>query len=185
MIAITTWTGTHACAVIEREGPMRARATTEDNKMPETISLEEFRTLAGRELQPSSWMEITQERVQQFADATEDHQFIHLDPEKAAKTPFGGTIAHGYLTLSLLVHLNAETAPLPEGLQMVINYGSDKVRFLAPVPVGSRIRTLQKILEVTEKSTGTFLVKTDVTVELENSAKPAMKAEVLYMYVVR
>jgi acyl dehydratase len=129
-------------------------------------------------------MEITQQRVNQFADATEDHQFIHLDPEQAAQTPFGGTIAHGYLTLSLLVHLNGENAVTPEGMSMVINYGSDKVRFLAPVRVGSRIRSLQKILEVTEKSPGMWLVKIAVTVEIENGPKPAMMAEVLYMYVV-
>jgi acyl dehydratase len=153
--------------------------------MSKTVSLEEFRTLAGKELAPSSWMDITQDRVNLFADATEDHQFIHIDPEKAATTPFGGTIAHGYLTLSLLVHLNAEAALLPEGLAMVINYGSDKVRFLAPVRVGGRIRSLQKILEVTEKTAGMWLVKTAVTVEIENNAKPAMMAEVLYMYVVR
>lgn len=153
--------------------------------MPTTVSLDEFRTLAGRELEPSSWMEISQERVQQFADATEDHQFIHLDPVKAAQTPFGGTIAHGYLTQSLLVYLNRQTAIFPEGLAMVINYGSDKVRFLAPVPVGSRIRSVQKIVQVTEKTPGMWLVKVDVTVEIENATKPAMKAEVLYMYVVR
>ncbi|HLF29850.1 MAG TPA: MaoC family dehydratase [Xanthomonadales bacterium] len=153
--------------------------------MPTTVSLDEFRTLAGRELEPSSWMEISQDRVRQFADATEDHQFIHLDPEKAAKTPFGGTIAHGYLTLSLLVCLNREKAILPEGLAMVINYGSDKVRFLAPVRVGSRIRSTQKIVEVTEKTAGMWLVKVNVTVEIEHATKPAMKAEVLYMYVVR
>jgi acyl dehydratase len=153
--------------------------------MAKTVSSEEFAKLAGTELEPSSWMEITQQRVNQFADATEDHQFIHLDPEKAARTPFGGTIAHGYLTLSLLVHLNRENAVTPEGLSMVINYGSDKVRFLAPVRVGSRIRSLQKILEVTQKSAGTWLIKTAVTVEIENGPKPAMMAEVLLMYVVR
>ena len=153
--------------------------------MPTTVSMEQFRSLAGTELEPSSWMEISQQRVQQFADATEDHQYIHLDPERASRTPFGGTIAHGYLTLSLLVHLNAEKALLPEGVAMVINYGSDKVRFLAPVRVGSRIRSLQKILEVSEKSSGMWLVKTDVTVEIEHAVKPAMKAEVLYMYVVK
>lgn len=153
--------------------------------MSKTVSLEEFRNLSGTQLEPSSWMEITQQRVNQFADATEDHQFIHIDPEQAATTPFGGTIAHGYLTLSLLVHLTTEMSLVPEGLAMVINYGSDKVRFLAPVRVGSRIRSQQKILEVTEKTPGMWLVKTAVTVEVENSAKPAMMAEVLYMYVVR
>lgn len=153
--------------------------------MPKIISLEEFRGIAGRELEPSSWMEITQQRVNQFADATDDHQFIHIDPEKAAKTPFGGTIAHGYLTLSLLAHLNREAALLPQGMTMAINYGSNKVRFLAAVRVGSRIRSLQKILEVREKGRGIWMVKTAVTVEIENGKKPAMKAEVLSMYFVR
>jgi len=149
------------------------------------VTLEEFRNATGRVLAPSSWLEITQERVNLFADATDDHQFIHVDPVKAAATPFGGTIAHGYLTLSLLVHLNEPTAIVPEGRTMTINYGSDKVRFLAPVPVGSRIRSQQKVLEVTQKSPGYWLIRTAVTVEIENSAKPAMLAEVLYLHVVK
>ena len=153
--------------------------------MPAIISMDEFRALTGRDLAPSSWMEITQQRVQQFADATEDHQYIHLDPDRASRTPFGGTIAHGYLTLSLLPRLNAENALSPEGTAMVINYGADKVRFLAPVRVGSRIRSLQRILEVKEKSSGMWLVKTEVTVEIEHGPKPALKAEVLCMYVVQ
>ena len=149
-----------------------------------TVSLEEFSASTGRELDPSDWLEITQERVNLFADATEDHQFIHIDPERAAATPFGGTIAHGYLTLSLLVHLNMQHALVPEGMSMIINYGSDKVRFLAPVPVGSRVRSHQKILEVTHRGRGMWLTKTAVTVEIENQVKPAMSAEVLLMYVV-
>lgn len=153
--------------------------------MPKTVSLDEFRASAGRELPPSDWFEITQERVDRFADATEDHQFIHVDPERAAATPFGGTIAHGFLTLSLLVHLNDQHALVPENLAMVINYGSDKVRFLAPVPVGSRIRSHQKIVDVTEKASKSFLVKTAVTVEIEHASKPALAAEVLMMFVVR
>ena len=153
--------------------------------MPTTVDIETFRNLAGKELGPSEWLEISQERVNQFADATDDHQFIHVDEEKAADTPFGGTIAHGYLTQSLIVHLNKEKAVLPEGMSMVINYGSDKVRFMAPVPVGSRIRSQQKILEVVEKRKGMWLVKTAVTVEIENAKKPAMIAEVLHMIFVR
>lgn len=153
--------------------------------MSKTVSLEEFRSSAGRELPPSDWLEITQQRINQFADATEDHQFIHIDPERAAKTPFGGTIAHGFLTLSLLVHLNDQHALVPEGLAMVINYGSDKVRFLAPVPVGSRIRSRQKIVEVNEKAAKTFLVKTAVTVDIENAPKPALSAELLMLFVVK
>lgn len=153
--------------------------------MATTVDLETFKNLAGRDLEPSSWMEITQERVNQFADATEDHQFIHVDAEKAAASPFGGTIAHGYLTLSLIVHLNSESVVYPEGMTMAINYGTDKVRFMAPVRVGSRIRSLQKVLEVKQRGAGMWLVKTAVTVEIENSRKPAMLAEIIHMYVVR
>lgn len=152
--------------------------------MSTPVTLEEFSNSAGRVLAPSDWLEVTQERVQQFADATLDHQFIHLDPERAAATPFGGTIAHGYLTLSLLVYLNSQSAMEPEGMQMLINYGSDKVRFLAPVRVGSRIRSQQKVLEVSQRSATNWLVKLEVTVEIEGGSKPAMLAEVLMLYVV-
>lgn len=152
--------------------------------MPNTVSLEELLDSAGRELPPSDWFEITQQRVDEFADATEDHQFIHVDPDRAAETPFGGTVAHGFLTLSLLVHLNEQHALVPENLKMVVNYGSDKVRFLAPVPVGSRIRSRQKIVEVTEKAPKTFLVKNAVTVEIENGSKPALAAELLMMFFI-
>jgi len=152
--------------------------------MTETINAKTIPTLAGRELEPSSWLEITQDRVNRFADATEDHQFIHVDPEKAALTPFGGPIAHGYLTLSLLPFLTDEKASKIDGLIMAINYGSDRVRFLSPVPVGSRIRARQKILEVTEKRPGQWLFKTLVTVDIENAEKPALVAETLSVMVV-
>lgn len=152
--------------------------------MATRVSLEEFRHSAGRTLEPSDWLEVDQERVNQFADATLDHQFIHLDPERAAATPFGGTIVHGYLTLSLLVHLNSQHALEPEGMQMLVNYGSDKVRFLAPVRVGSRIRSTQKVLDVSQRSTTNWLVKLEVTVEIEGGSKPAMLAEVLMLYVL-
>jgi len=153
--------------------------------MRKTVSVEEFRASAGRELEPSNWLEITQQRVDQFAEATNDHQFIHVDPQQAAKTVFGGTIAHGFLTLSLLSYLNFDSVLIPEGTTMVINYGSNQVRFLAPVRVGSRIRSQQKILEVSKKSSGTWLMKTACTVEIENGSKPAMKAELLTLYIVR
>jgi len=152
--------------------------------MAETIRAQDLPTLVGRELEPSPWFEITQERVNQFAEATNDHQFIHVDPERAAKTPFGGPIAHGFLSLSLLSYLNAQSAILPEGLAMGINYGSDKVRYLMPVRVGKRIRSRQKILEVSEKNPGQWLVKTAVTVEVEDEKTPALVAEILSMYVV-
>jgi len=149
-----------------------------------TIKAEDFSSLVGRELDPSPWIEITQDRVNQFAEATNDFQFIHVDPEKAAETPFGGTIAHGFLTLSMLSYLNAQSAVVPEGLVMGINYGSDKVRFLAPVRVGKRIRSLQTILNVKEKSPGQWLLKTRITVEIEGEGSPALIAEILSMWVI-
>lgn len=153
--------------------------------MTESIKAAELPSIVGKELEPSPWLEITQERVNQFANATNDHQFIHVDLEKAKQTPFGGTIAHGFLSLSLLSYLNAQTAIVPEGLVMGINYGSDKVRFLAPVSVGKRIRSRQKILEVTEKKPGQWLIKTDVSVEIDGEETPALVAEILSMYIVR
>jgi acyl dehydratase len=153
--------------------------------MAESVSIEEFAGLAGRDLEPSDWIEITQERVNQFAEATNDFQFIHVDTEKAAQTPFGGTIAHGFLSLSLLSYLNAQSVLLPEGVSVLLNYGSDKVRYLSPVRVGSRVRSVQKIMDVTEKKPGQWLVKTAVTVEIEGGDKPALVAEILSMYIVQ
>lgn len=152
--------------------------------MVETVTAEDLPRLAGKELPPSEWMAITQERVDQFAEATNDFQFIHVDPEKAAQTPFGGPIAHGFLSLSLLSYLNAQTAIVPENLVMGINYGSDKVRYLMPVRVGKRIRSRQTVLEVTEKKPGQWLTKTAVTVEIEGEETPALVAEILSMLVV-
>lgn len=152
--------------------------------MTRTIKAEDLPSLVGSELEPSPWLEITQERVNQFADATNDHQFIHVDPERAAETPFGGPIAHGFLSLSLLSFLNAQTAVVPEGLVMGINYGSDKVRYLAPVRVGKRVRSCQKVLEVAEKKPGQWLIKNAVTVEIEGEETPALVAEILSMMVV-
>ena len=152
--------------------------------MAETIKAEDLPSLVGKELEPSSWMEITQERVNQFADATNDHQFIHIDPDKAAQTPFGGPIAHGFLSLSLLSFLNEQNSVVPENLAMGINYGSDKVRYLMPVRVGKRIRSRQKVLEVMEKNPGQWLLKTAVTVEIEGEETPALVAEILTMLVV-
>jgi acyl dehydratase len=152
--------------------------------MAETVKAEDLPKLAGKELPPSEWMEITQERVNQFAEATNDFQFIHVDPERAAHTPFGGPIAHGFLSLSLLSYLNAQTAIFPENLAMGINYGSDKVRYLMPVRVGQQIRSRQTVLEVTEKKPGQWLMKTAVTVEIEGEETPALVAEILSMLVV-
>lgn len=149
-----------------------------------TIRASELPTLQGREPDPSAWLEIGQQRVDRFADVTEDHQFIHVDPARAAATPFGGTIAHGFLTLSLLPRLTAPQMPAIEGLQMAVNYGCDRLRFLQPVRVGSRVRARQKYLEITEKRPGQWLLRTLVTVEIEHEAKPALVAETLTLFVV-
>jgi acyl dehydratase len=153
--------------------------------MANKIKATDLPDMIGKELEPSPWIEITQERVNQFADATNDHQFIHVSPLKAKMTPFGGTIAHGFLSLSLLSYLNAQSAMIPEGLVMAVNYGSDKVRYLAPVKVGRKIRSKQTILEAAEKRPGQWLVKTAVTVEIEGESTPALIAEILSMYIVK
>ena len=152
--------------------------------MTNTIKAEDLPGLVGTELEPSPWLEITQERVNQFADATNDHQFIHVDPERAKQTPFGGPIAHGFLSLSLLSYLNAQTPIVPENTVMGVNYGSDRVRYLTPVAVGKRIRSRQKILEASEKQPGQWLVKTAVTVDIEGEKMPALIAEILSMFIV-
>ncbi len=134
-------------------------------------------TLAGTEIGPSSWLEVTQERINTFADATDDHQWIHTDPARAAEGPFGAPIAHGFLTLSLLIPLQTEVFDV-EGVTTKVNYGLDKVRFVSPVKVGSRIRLLGTIAEVIEVAGGYQLV-IDITIELEGSAKPAVIARSL------
>jgi acyl dehydratase len=143
----------------------------------------ELLELVGHELGRSGWFAIDQARIDQFADVTEDHQFIHVDPARAATSPFGCTIAHGMLTLSMIVHLCESFAPDIDGLQMVINYGFDKVRFAAPVKVGKRIRAIAKLLEAKERG-GQLIVKTKVTIEIEGEVKPALVAEWLTMHVV-
>ena len=130
---------------------------------------------------PSEWLELTQERIDQFAEATGDDQWIHVDPEKAAEGPFGTTIAHGFLTLSLLVKFQYEVRPERGEFRMGINYGVNKVRFPAPVPVGSRIRAHFEILEVTDVEGGVQVV-TKGTVEREGEEKPVCVAEMVSIY---
>ena len=153
--------------------------------MTETLSAADLPGLAGKQLPASSWLEITQERIDRFADATNDHQYIHVEPEKAAATPFGGTIAHGFLTLSLVPYLMGEQRPEVAGTVMGLNYGLDKLRFLQPVPVGSRIRVQQTISSVTEKNPGQWLIKTRVSVDIEHSEKPALVADQLTMLIIK
>ena len=136
----------------------------------------------GQEIGSSDWFEVDQDRIDMFADATLDHQFIHIDSEKA--TPlFGSTIAHGFLSLSLVPHLTSQAVLAPENLKMVFNYGLDKVRFINPVNVGSKVRTHSKCLSVDDKGDGRYLMKTEVTMEIEGVEKPAYVAETLSMFV--
>ena len=148
-----------------------------------TVSPEELLEYAGRTLIPSSWKTVTQDLIDGFADVTDDHQFIHVDLEKASRGPFGTTIAHGFLTLSLLSSLRPDDWPALEGMKMIINYGLDKVRFLKPVKVGSRVRVHTKILSVTERRTGQFLVRSEKTMEIEGDDKPAYIAVQLALLV--
>ena len=140
----------------------------------------------GQDAGTSDWFAIDQSRVNDFADVTLDHQFIHVDPERAKQSPFGTTIAHGFLTLSMLAYFlqNGVGIDVPNRT-MGVNYGFDKVRFLQPVKVGSRIRANAKVLEAAEKSPGQFLFKLDITVEIEGQDKPALKAEWLNMIFTR
>jgi len=140
-------------------------------------SLHDIRSRVGQEVGVSGWLTVDQSRIDAFADATEDHQFIHVDPATAAQTPFGGTIAHGFLSLSLLSRMAAETMLLPEGLRMAVNYGFDRVRFLAPVRSGKRIRGRFRLDSVEEKAPGQLLMRHKVTVEIEGEDKPALTAE--------
>jgi acyl dehydratase len=139
-------------------------------------TLEEIRGRVGSEVGVSSWLLVDQERIDRFAEVTEDRQFIHIDPQAAAQTPFGGTIAHGLLSLSLLSRMGAEAMLLPEGLKMVVNYGFDRVRFLAPVRSGSRVRGRFTLDSVEEKAPGQILMRHSVTVEIEGQDKPALSA---------
>lgn len=147
------------------------------------VPKEEMVNAAGMTFEPGPWIEVSQQRIDDFADTTEDHQFIHVDPEKAAQTPFGGTIAHGLLTLSLLPRLVAHSGIFPDNLVMGINYGFDKVRFLAPVRAGKRVRAHVSITSVDRKDDNRFLVKQSVSVEIEGEETPALVAEWLNMSV--
>ena len=143
-----------------------------------TITVDEMKNRVGQET-VSDWVEVTQDMINKFADATGDHQFIHVDPERAAQTPFGGTIAHGFLTLSLMPLLSSKVpdAPTLAGARMGVNYGGDRTRFLAPVRSGSRVRGRFKLLSFDEKRPGQFQQVNEFTVEIEGGDKPALIAE--------
>jgi acyl dehydratase len=152
--------------------------------MEGTVTREQLDRMVGERLGVSEWFLIDQERVNRFADVTLDHQFIHVDPARAKATAFGGTIAHGFLTLSLLVPLCIAFIPEPVGRKLLVNYGFDKVRFVAPVRVGKRVRALGTLASVEERKPGQLILKIDVTVEIESEDKPALVAEWLSLHVV-
>ncbi|MBB2741661.1 UNVERIFIED_ORG: acyl dehydratase [Microbispora rosea subsp. rosea] len=143
--------------------------------------LDEIRALAGKDLGRSGWLEIAQERVNTFADATDDHQWIHVDPDRAKDGPFGGPIAHGYLTLSLVIPLFNELLDV-RGVKMSINYGLEKVRFPSPVKVGGRIRLAAAVASVEDVPGDGVQMLLDFTVETDGSAKPACVARVIYRH---
>jgi acyl dehydratase len=147
------------------------------------VPKEEMLKAIGTKFEPGAWFDVTQDRINTFADCTEDHQFIHVDPEAAKNTPFGGTIAHGFLTLSLLSKLVEGNGIIPENIVMGLNYGFDKVRFLAPVRSGKRVRANVEIADVTRKDDNRFLIKQAISVEIEGEDTPALVAEWLTMVV--
>jgi acyl dehydratase len=150
-----------------------------------TITIAELQAKVGTETGVSRWFEISQARIDAFAEITEDRQFIHIDPEAAKATPFGGTIAHGFLTLSMLSAMAYDALPRTRDVMMGVNYGFEKVRFVAPVPSGSRIRGRFKLEAVTERARNEYQIRNTVTVEIEGKTKPALVAEWLSLQVLK
>ncbi len=153
--------------------------------MPTIISRNEIDQAIGQQAEPTQWHLVTQEQINQFADCTLDHQFIHIDPEAAKKTPFGTTIAHGFLSLSMLSHFAESFTTVIDGFYMGINSGFDKVRFIHPVAVDSKIRAHAKLLSIEETKPGQFRTKTEVTIEIEGIEKPALVAEWIGIQMVK
>ena len=150
------------------------------------ISIEKMLSWVGEEVGVSPWREVTQEMIDKFADATDDHQFIHTDPVRAAaETPFGGTIAHGFLSLSLLSAMAYETIPPLENAEMGINYGFDRLRFVSPVKCGARVRARFKLTSANVRPSGWVQIQHNVTIEIEGERKPAITAQWLTLAVLK
>lgn len=149
-----------------------------------SIALEDLKALVGAEIGVSRWFEISQARIDAFAEITEDHQFIHTDPAAAKMTPFGGTVAHGFLTLSMLSAMAYDAVPAVEGAVTGVNYGFDKVRFVAPVRSGSRIRARFRLIALTPRSSREYQARYEAAIEIEGSEKPALVAEWLSLVVL-
>lgn len=148
------------------------------------MTTSELQSRVGQQVGVSRWFEVSQARIDAFADCTEDRQFIHVDPEAAQTTPFGGTIAHGFLTLSLASAMSYDAVAPLKGAVMGINYGFDRLRFLAPVRAGSRVRGRFRLLSAEDRGAGRWLLKHEITVEIEGDDKPALIAEWLGMQVM-
>ncbi len=149
-----------------------------------TVPVDKLADFIDKPTEPTEWVLIDQDRINGFADVTMDQQFIHVDAEKAGQTPFGSTIAHGYLTMSLVSHFLGQCAVGPENAMMAINYGSDKVRFLQPVKVNSQVRGRATLLEVSDKAPGQLLTKTRMSIEIKGDETPAMVAEILTLFIL-
>ena len=148
------------------------------------VPVAELKDYIGKELGSSDWLTIDQERINQFAECTGDHQFIHVDPEKAKLTPFGSTIAHGFLSLSLVPMLMEKIMIMPQGLKMAVNYGLDSVRFIQPVKVNSKVRLVVTLVDANEKNPGQWLLTAKAVLALDGAAKPAYIAEPLTLCFV-
>ena len=148
------------------------------------MKISDLPSLIGKEVGVSRWIQVDQARIDAFADTTEDRQYIHVDPERARETPLGGTIAHGFLTLSLASAMNFDAVEPLDGLSMGVNYGFDRLRFIAPVPAGSNIRGRFRLLAAEDKGGGRWLLRYEITVEIEGSDKPALVAEWLGLQVL-
>jgi acyl dehydratase len=150
------------------------------------FAVSELPSLVGRTLAPTPWIDITQQRIDAFADCTDDHQYIHVDPARAAReSPFGGPVAHGFLTLSLIAAHRPPDFPQLTDLQLTINYGMDKLRFLSPVPAGARVRLLTTVVGAELRGPGRVLLKQEKTLEIEGGSKPGYIAEQLTLFVAR
>jgi len=155
------------------------------NQALPSVTVERLGELVGCEIGLSRWFEMTQARIDAFADVTEDRQFIHIDPVAAKATPFGGTVAHGFLTLSMLSAIAYDALPPIQGVAMGVNYGFEKVRFIAPVRAGSRIRGRFKLISLTDRGNGEWQMRKSVEVEIEGGAKPALAAEWLSLFFLK
>lgn len=152
--------------------------------MLEILPLEEIKAKVGQNLGTTDWFEIDQERVNNFAEVTEDRQWIHVDVEQAKKGPFGGPIAHGFLVLSLIPMFSSNIGVIPQGAIMAVNYGMNKLRFVNPVKVGKKVRDTMTLTSVDEKAGGRVLITTTHAIEIEGEDKPAAVAEMLAMFMV-